>query len=204
MATAKEAPPQTAQDGAGGLLTESQTLSSYKQLYGQPKTSAERLMGIQRMYQRLVKHYERQVNPLHMLTYPESLRSLPDELLPLAFERVVETARFFPSVEEIRGAVALDNARQIEEIWQPQWQELLRYIKRNIGNDNAIWPPLNCQPTLVHAVQAIGGHNFERGAKWIMQHPMMYGTDNWPYQESPRLAAERIEKRVRDLWESYR
>jgi hypothetical protein len=205
MATANESPLQTAQGALGGLLDESQTLLSFRQLYGSPTTSAAKGQAIQRMYQRLVRHYERPVNELHMRTYPEALLDLPDELLPLAFERVVKVARFFPSVEEIRGAVALDNARQIEELWQPQWQDLLRYLKRNLGNPDASMPPLDCQPALVDAVSAIGGHNFTLGAKWISQHhPFMYGIENWTLAESPRLAGERIEKRVRDLWESYR
>jgi hypothetical protein len=157
------------------------------------------------MYQRLARHYDRPINELHMRTYPEALLDLPDDLLPLAFDRVIKTARFFPSVEEIRGAVALDNARQVEELWQPQWQGLLVYIKRNIHNPDAPMPPEVMAFPLFQAIEAIGGHSFIKGARWLADHhPFMYGIENWTSNESPRLAGERIEKRVRDLWESYR
>jgi hypothetical protein len=133
------------------------------------------------------------------------LLDLTYDLLPTAFERVIRETKLFPWVQGIRPTVALDNARQIEEVWQPQWQDLLRYIKRNIGNSSAFMPPLDAPEPLKRAIETIGAGDFRAGATWIGQHHFfMYGIENWTSAKSPRLAGERIEKRVRDLWESYR
>lgn len=205
MATPHEMKPQQPQDAGDGLLNDHQILLSYKQLYGHPASSDDRVTGIQRMFQRLARHYEREVNPLHMLTYPEGLLDLPDELLPLAFERVIRETKFFPSVQEIRATVALDNARLVEELWQPLWMDLLRWVKRSFYDSSAPPSPIDLPGPLAKALETAGGGEIRSGLKALAQyHPLMFGGDNWPFPESPRLAAERIEKRVRDLWESYR
>lgn len=213
MTTArKETPLDSAEMGDEATRRLRMGLTPWKQLAGSLTTPQERMQAIQRMYEKLTAIYERDPNPVHLFSYPEALEDLPPELLPLAFHRAVQQAKFFPSAGEIRATVASDNAAQIEEGWQRIWHGALSILKGLPTNDHeksqefcnnisGAWPA-----PFVRAIATTGGDDFYRGAKYIHDyHPRYRGpVDDWPYQESPRLAAERIEKRVRDLWEVYR
>jgi hypothetical protein len=175
------------------------------------------------MYQRLAAHYEREVNETHMRTYAEGLLDLPADLLLLAFEKIVQTARFFPSVEEIRAAIALNSAARVEEIWRREWMgTLLPAIKRHgrawrpyekvdLADPRhpkmvTVAPPELTAP-LRKALATLGGkEDWREGLPFVLGHPFFYGSEpgDFPGPDSPRLAADRIEKRVRDLWEAYR
>jgi hypothetical protein len=174
------------------------------------------------MYQRLAKHFEREFNELHMRTYAEALLDLPDDLLPLAFERSIRETKFFPSVQEIRATVALDNAAQIEELWRHEWNVLLQGVKdhghkwrvntrADLSNPRKpkeirVEPP-ELSLSVKSALRTLSGKDdWQAGLTFLLGHPFFYGDQpgDFPGPDSPRLAADRIEKRVRDLWEAYR
>jgi len=226
MATVQQITPATApleaEPTADGRVNASQILLTWKKLCGSPTTSRMKYLAIQRMYQRLAAHYMREINELHMRTYPEGLLDLPVDLLPLAFEKVIQTARFFPSIEEIRAAVASDNAAQIEELWRRDWMTLLPAIKKH-GRTWRSYTRIDLEEprkpkqitveapqlsvAMTKALQTLGGSDDWRdGIAFVQGHPFFYGSQpgDFPGPDSPRLAADRIEKRVRDLWEVYR
>jgi hypothetical protein len=224
MATVQQLKPQNqAEDAVQGVLAHQQTLQSYRQLSMHSTTRQSRLNGINRMYQRLARFFQVEPDPLHMVAYPTALESLPDDLLVLAFERAEEQiTAFCPLPGKLRELVASDNAAQIEELWRHEWMQLLPAIKAHgrVWRDKSrldlsnprqpknipIKPPSLTQ-AMQRAIQVLGGTNDWRdGIQHIQFHPFFYGTEpgDFPGPDSPRLAADRIEKKVRDLWEVYR
>jgi hypothetical protein len=221
MATVQEMRPfeqPEAVKETDGKLTHRQMLNSWQQLWTRPTSISSRFRAISRLYQRLAYHYEREINEVHMRIYCEGLLDLED-LAPIAFEKVIKTARFFPSVEEIRAAVASDRFLKVEEIWRSEWTPFLCAIKlhgRTWREHSrldltdprrpkriAIAPPELSDP-MRQALKILAGTEDWRDAiAEIQKHPFFYG-DEWPGPDSPRLTADRIEKRVRDLWEAAR
>jgi hypothetical protein len=221
--TAPQQAQRQPQDAVQGVLDHQQTLKSYKQLFGSYTDQRTRRQGINRMYQRLARFFQTEPDPLHQVAYPTALEDLPDELLVLAFERAEQLEpRFCPLPGRLRELVACDNAAQVEEIWRTQWMTLLAGIKRHgrTWRDETILdlenprrpkqikvPPPELARSLTRALQALGGsEDWRDGIPFVQAHPFFYGNgpDDFPGPDSPRLAADRIEKRVRDLWEAYR
>lgn len=226
MATVKPMPqeePQHQQDAVQGVLAHQQTLKSYRQLFGSSTTPLQRRNGICRMYQRLARFFQTEPDPLHMLAYPTAMEDLPDDLLVRAFEKAErEVTAFCPLPGKLRELVASDNAAQIEEIWRREWLAFLAAVKVH----GRVWAPKSKldltnprQPkelktpapelsaALQKAIQTLGGtEDWRDGIHFVQAHPFFYGKEpgDFPGPDSPRLAADRIEKRVRDLWEAYR
>jgi hypothetical protein len=180
------------------------------------------MTGIQRMYQRLCFHFRQPVLAIHLTTYPSALQSLSDANLVRAFNRAEESEQFLPLPGRLRELVACDEQRELQMQWSMLWRNLLTALKRH----GPQWEPYHGQPIwktredgtsyhdgygpMIEAPEEplelwdaldveFGGRRI--GLEWIRDnHPVYFGED-WKYAENPRLAAERIEKRVRDAWE---
>ena len=169
MSAARKATP-TPIGEAEAKRHEALILNSWKKLAGSLSNLEERREAVQRMYERLAIIYEREPSPVHLISYPEALEDLLAELLPLAFHRAVQQAKWFPSAGETWGTVASDNAAQIEEIWQRIWHGALKAprdlpgrhpeIREFCKNLEEAWPA-----PLVRAIRVTGGDDFYLGAK---------------------------------------
>jgi hypothetical protein len=222
MATPLTPQQELEEQAPGASLTELEIRQPYRKLYGTPRSRIEKRSGIRRMYQRLVRFFQVKEDKLHMQAYPPALEDLSDRLVVLAFERAEALEpRFCPLPGRLRELVAADIAAEVEELWQGTWRSLLDDIARHgwqwkpveiagkklehgrLGPMETIEPP-ELGTAIERAIRTFGGGGWQDGLRSIYEtHPRFFG-ESWSSPESPRLAAERIEKKIRDLWESYR
>jgi len=91
------------------------------------------------------------INPANVQAYARHLADLPLELLEAAVKRTVATAKWFPSIAEIRASAAaiLDSAPDATEAWA--------IVMREVNRVGRTGKPDLQHERVKNAVQAIGG-----------------------------------------------
>ncbi len=78
---------------------------------GTPKLSSEFLDGLKKILGMLAEHYRAEVPELSLVVYREGLRDLTLEQISRAALEAVKHSKFFPTVAELREALAIANER---------------------------------------------------------------------------------------------
>lgn len=204
-----------------GLLTEKSASTTYSTLLGSTKNLHDKSMGIARMYQKLCFHFRQRPTPIHLVTYPESLLSLSDAVLVLAFERAQANEQFLPLPGKLREYVRDEQEREYEHEWAELWLVFLRGLGRHgidwktaegperreeqpDGRMIYLPPEPIAAPELPPELLAAFENQFgsvREAMRWVRDnHPRFIGED-WTYRETPRAAADKIEMRIRESWE---
>ena len=93
--------------------------------------------------------------------FETALRDIPTEQLAVAFDRVLQVCKFFPTPADIRAQLDQANAGGFELKAEEKWQQLLEWVRAFYHPDLGVKrgaPQLD--PVVAHAARAAGGFHW--------------------------------------------